>query len=77
MKVWCGLDALERRQVLKGFLDRVVVRRGASGSSADLAPETPNPNPTVIGKPLRDEDAMVCIAGRRRWANGSPASRRR
>jgi DNA invertase Pin-like site-specific DNA recombinase len=29
-ELWDGFDALERRQVLAGFLDRVVVHRGAS-----------------------------------------------
>ena len=30
-EVWAGLDASQRRDVLAGFLDRVVVRRGVSG----------------------------------------------
>lgn len=33
--LWEGFDALERRDVLAGFLDRVTVRRGASTDLAD------------------------------------------
>ena len=33
--LWAGFDALERRDVLGGFLDRIEVSRGASGKLAD------------------------------------------
>ena len=32
-KVWAGLEPFDRRAVLAGYLDRVVVRRGASPTS--------------------------------------------
>lgn len=56
-QLWDGFDALERRQVLAGFLDRVVVRRGASsdlGGNVDIV--------WADGTIVEDEDAVGMLA---------------
>jgi DNA invertase Pin-like site-specific DNA recombinase len=56
-ELWAGFDALERRQVLAGFLDRVVVRHGASANLVESVDVV-----WADGSVAGDEDAVGMLA---------------